>query len=132
VTAAGPCVLVADDHDLLTIFLERLFADEGYRVVVEPDAERVAAAVARERPALAIVDADMPPQPLFHALETIAALDDATRPAVIVLSGRDEAAVRARGFELGAAAVLRKPCDPDGEREQVVRVVDADRAPAAG
>jgi CheY-like chemotaxis protein len=130
--AAASCVLVADDHGLLGVFLQRLFGDEGYRVVVEPSADLVAAAVRRERPALAIVDADMPPHPRFHALEAIAALDDGARPPVIVLSGRDEQSVHDRALELGAAAVLLKPCDPDELLALALRLVDGDAAPTSG
>src|SRR5512135_2340877 len=66
VTALPPRrVLVADDHRLIASLLERTFEDAGYAVTVVMDAGEVAAAVLRERPQLAIVDAQMKPYERF-------------------------------------------------------------------
>lgn len=106
-------VLVADDHPLIVTLLERTFEQEGYDVVVETAPDRVRDAVARTRPGLVVVDAEMRPLERFHALRSLGELDGDPRPAIIVLSGHDEPSVRDRALELGADAFLVKPWEPD-------------------
>ncbi len=106
-------VLVADDHRLIASLLERTFVDAGYAVTVVMDADEVAPTAACERPQLAIVDAQMTPYERFHALRALREVDFDTPPAVIVLSGHDEPAVRQLALDLGADAFLLKPWEED-------------------
>ena len=66
-------VLVADDHRLIATLLQRTFEDAGYDVTVVMDADKVADAVERDRPALAVIDAQMKPHERFHALRGVRA-----------------------------------------------------------
>ena len=109
----GARVLVADDYPLIATLLRTTFEEEGCEVVVETSADRVAEVVARERPDLAIVDAHMQPRERFHALQALNDLAGESRPAIIVISGDDEPAMRRRAIELGADAYLVKPWDHD-------------------
>ncbi len=106
-------VLIADDHRLIASLLERTFTDAGYEVTVVMDAGEVAAAAARERPHLAVLDAQMKPYERFHALRALAALELDPAPAVIVLSGHDEVAVQQLAISLGADAFVLKPWEED-------------------
>jgi DNA-binding response OmpR family regulator len=118
-------VLIAEDHRLFASLLGRAFEEAGYTTFLETAADQVAEAVLRERPSLAVVDADMRPFDTFHALRAICALDPDVRPAVIVLSGHDDPAVRARALELGAAEFLLKGSDPEELFALVDRVTAA-------
>jgi DNA-binding response OmpR family regulator len=111
-TRAGR-ILVADDHKLIVTLLQRTFEDAGYEVTAVMDAAEVADAARRDRPDLAVLDAQMKPYERFHALRTLRALELEQRPAVIVLSGHDEAAVRQVALELGADAFMLKPWEED-------------------
>lgn len=113
--SAGPPrrVLVADDHRLIVRLLKQTFEEAGYLVTVEMEADRIADAVARERPELAVIDAQMPPRERFHALKAVRSQGAGGRPVIIVLSGHDEPAIRQRALDLGADAFLLKPWDPD-------------------
>ena len=106
-------VLVADDHRLIASLLERTFDDAGYVVTVVMDAGQVAEAAVRDRPQLAVLDAQMKPYERFHALRSLRELELEPAPAVIVLSGHDEPAVRQVALELGADAFLLKPWEED-------------------
>jgi DNA-binding response OmpR family regulator len=125
---SGSRVLVADDHPLIVSLLRRTFEEAGYHVAVEMAADRVAEAATNGRPDLAVVDAQMGPFDIFHALNSLGDLDDECRPAIIVLSGDDEPSVRRRALELGAAAFLLKPWDPDELLELGDRLIAARRA----
>ncbi len=106
-------VLVADDHRLIASLLERSFDDAGYVVTVVMDADQVAEAAVRDRPQLAVLDAQMKPYERFHALRSLRKLELELPPAIIVLSGHDEPAVRQVALELGADAFLLKPWEED-------------------
>jgi DNA-binding response OmpR family regulator len=106
-------VLVADDHRLIATLLQRTFENAGYDVTVVMDAGEVAAAVERDRPSLAVIDAQMKPYERFHALRAVRALELDAPPAVIALSGHDESAVRTVAVELGADAFMLKPWEED-------------------
>ena len=106
-------VLVADDHRLIASLLERTFDDAGYAVTVVMDAGQVAEAALRDRPELAVLDAQMKPYERFHALRSLRELELEHPPAIIVLSGHDEPAVRQVALELGADAFLLKPWEED-------------------
>jgi CheY-like chemotaxis protein len=124
-------VLVADDHRLIVKLLQRSFEDAGHEVTVEMAGDRVAETAARERPDLVVVDAHMKPVERFTALRSIVAEFGADRPAIIVLSGNDEPAVRDRALELGADAFVLKPWEEDELLELAERLI-ADRRGAAG
>jgi DNA-binding response OmpR family regulator len=106
-------VLVADDHRLIASLLERTFDYAGYAVTVVMDAGQVAEAAVRDRPQLAVLDAQMKPYERFYALRSLRELELDPVPAVIVLSGHDEPAVRQVALELGADAFLIKPWEED-------------------
>ncbi len=106
-------VLIADDHRLIASLLERTFTEAGYEVTVVMDAAEVAEAAARTQPQLAVLDAQMKPYERFHALRSLRELELERPPAVIVLSGHDEPAVRQVALELGADAFLLKPWEED-------------------
>ena len=131
-TARGR-VLIADDHRLIVKLLQRSFEDAGYDVAVEMAGDRVGAAAARERPQLVVLDAHMKPCERFHALHELAGIDLDERPAIIVLSGNDEPAVRQRALELGADAFVLKPWEEDELLELAARLIGGLRgAHAAG
>jgi two-component system, sensor histidine kinase len=121
--AARGSVLVADDHRLIARLLRRSFEEAGHEVTVEMAGDRVAAAAARERPDLVVVDAHMKPVERFHALRSIVEELGADRPAIIVLSGNDEPAVRERALELGADAFVLKPWEEDELLELAQRLI---------
>jgi CheY-like chemotaxis protein len=116
-------VLVADDHRLIAKLLQRSFEDAGHEVTVEMAGDRVAEAATRERPDLVVVDAHMKPSERFHALRSIVEEFGGERPAIIVLSGNDEPAVRQRALELGADAFVLKPWEEDELLELAERLI---------
>jgi CheY-like chemotaxis protein len=122
--------LVADDHRLIAKLLQRSFEDAGHEVAVEMAGDRVAEAAARERPDLVVVDAHMKPSERFHALRSIVEELGGDRPAIIVLSGNDEPAVRQRALELGADAFVLKPWEDDELLELAERLIAERRARA--
>ncbi|MGH2833360.1 MAG: response regulator [Solirubrobacteraceae bacterium] len=109
--SSPPRVLVADDHHMILDLLVSHLESAGYEVLTENSPERVLETVIRERPQLAVLDAQMPPRERFFALREVATLKPPERPAVIVLSGHDDPAICQLALSLGADGFLVKPWD---------------------
>ncbi|MBA2254643.1 MAG: response regulator transcription factor [Chloroflexi bacterium] len=111
----GPILVVDDDRKIVGLvrtYLER----EGYRVVAATDGRAALAAVAREMPALVVLDMMLPE---LDGLEVIRAVRKRDRTPIVVLSARGGTADRIAGLDAGADDYLPKPFSP---AELVLRV----------
>src|SRR5512147_2015992 len=95
------------------MYLER----EGFRIASVNDGEAAVAAVAREHPALVVLDVMLPKLDGFEVCRRLRALNEPT--AILMLTARDEDIDKILGLELGADDYLTKPFNP---RELVARV----------
>ena len=105
-------LVIDDDPDMNAIvgaYVE--IAGVGYRSAA--DGRAGLAEVARERPAVVLLDVMLPDLDGFEVLRQLRA-DPATRdlPVVLVTALRDAASVQ-RGRDAGATDYLSKPFDPD-------------------
>jgi DNA-binding response OmpR family regulator len=124
-------VLVADDHELIARLLVHHFEADGFEVISETAAERVREAVVEFQPHLVVVDVHMPPRERFFALRELRTLASAQRPAVIVMSGSDETAIRELATALGADSFLLKPWDVDELRQVTEQLTRRQGVPAS-
>src|SRR5262245_51895182 len=91
---ALPIVLVEDDvrlADLMRTFLDA----NGFRVVIESRGDRVAECVARERPALVILDLGLPGQDGFAVCRELRASLDVP---ILILTARNSDIDQVLGF----------------------------------
>ncbi|MGZ4352893.1 MAG: response regulator [Gaiellaceae bacterium] len=102
-------ILVADDDEdilaLVSLRLRRL----GYRVAQAADGEEALAEVARERPALVILDLMMPRVDGYEVIRRLRADPETSSLPVILLSARARSADAAAGLDAGADAYFSKP-----------------------
>jgi CheY-like chemotaxis protein len=107
-----PRVLVVDDspavRDLLVLNLEL----EGYDVRVAVDGQQGVELATSWRPDVVTLDVVMPRLDGFEALAALRGDPRTASMPVVVVSGRAQAADRARGEALGADAYLAKPFEP--------------------
>lgn len=110
-------VLLVDDEpsivQLARMYLER----EGFRVHAVGDGEAALAALARERPALIVLDVMLPKLDGFEVCRRMRAEDNSV--AILMLTARDEDIDKILGLELGADDYMTKPFNP---RELVARI----------
>jgi DNA-binding response OmpR family regulator len=110
-------ILLVDDEpsiiQLARMYLER----EGFRTTSANDGEAALDRVARERPALVVLDVMLPRLDGFEVCRRLRASHDST--AILMLTARDEDIDKILGLELGADDYLTKPFNP---RELVARV----------
>jgi DNA-binding response OmpR family regulator len=109
---AAPVILVAeDDSDILELVALRLRQD-GYDVVTARDGHDALRLANERRPALALLDVQMPKANGYEVTRRLRA-DDATRGmAIIILTASVRDAEIARAFDAGADDFLRKPFSP--------------------
>jgi len=116
-TTAATQVLVVDDEPELRTLLGEYFGRHGFVVRAAEDAAQARLMVAQERPALALLDVNMPGE---NGLSLARWLREA-HPGVglVMLTTAGEAIDRIVGLELGADDYIAKPFSP---RELVARV----------
>lgn len=113
----GELILLVDDEpnivQLARMYLER----EGYRVAAVGDGRAALDAVARQKPALVVLDIMLPEMDGLEVCRRLRAQDNPI--AILMLTARDEDVDKILGLELGADDYLTKPFNP---REMVARV----------
>jgi DNA-binding response OmpR family regulator len=115
-TEPGTIVVVEDDPniaDLVDLYLRR----EGFRVIQATDGTSGLAAIAREKPRLAILDVGLPGN--IDGLEICRRVRAEGALPMLMLTARDDEIDRILGLELGADDYVTKPFSP---RELVARV----------
>ena len=114
-----PLLLIDDDVRLVDMVADYLGAF-GYRVLHAGDGESGLAQLAREVPALVILDWMLPGMDGLEVCRRIRALTGpASRVPVLMLSARGEPTDRVIGLEIGADDYLAKPFEP---RELLARI----------
>ncbi len=110
-------ILLIDDEPSI-IQLSRMYLErEGFRIESANDGESAIASVAREHPALVVLDVMLPKLDGFEVCRRLRAMNEPT--AILMLTARDEDIDKILGLELGADDYLTKPFNP---RELVARV----------
>jgi two-component system phosphate regulon response regulator OmpR len=112
-----PVVMVVDDEPELRALLGEYFGRHGFAVLAAPDAASARAMLAESRPALAILDVNMPGE---NGLSLARWLREAhPRVGIVMLTTAGESVDRIVGLELGADDYIPKPFEM---RELLARV----------
>jgi len=114
-------ILIADDEPNIVVSLEYLLQREGYEVHVARDGEAALAAIARERPALVLLDVMMPGKSGFEVCASVRADPALAGTRILMLSAKGRDTDLAKGMALGADAYMTKPF---ATRELVARVAE--------
>lgn len=100
-------IFVVDDNDTNLSMAKEALKD-SYRVMTLPSAAKMFAMMEKVTPHLILLDIEMPEMDGFEALSRLKAGDKAEIP-VIFLTSMTDAAVEARGFQLGVIDFITKP-----------------------
>jgi two-component system KDP operon response regulator KdpE len=99
-------VLMIDDDRALLRLVELNLTKEGYRFVAVEHGIAGVQALDREQPAVVLLDISMPK---LDGWETCRLIREVSDVPIIILTGRDDEADKARGLDLGADDYLTKP-----------------------
>ena len=104
---APPRILAVDDDPIIRELLRLHLSNAGYDVVVAEDAIAAGKLLLQSKPALLLVDVDMPYMTGFEFVAAIKDDPDFRSIPVVFLTGHENAEKRAA--ELGAIRCLTKP-----------------------
>ena len=110
-------ILVVDDEPHIREIVGSYLAREGHEVTYAADGDAALAAALDGEPDLIVLDVMLPGRSGFDVLRELRAAG--RRPAVIMLTARDDVIDRVAGLEIGADDYVTKPFEP---RELVARV----------
>jgi DNA-binding response OmpR family regulator len=108
---ARPTILIADDDPAIVQLLMQALAPDAYRIVTANDGETALRLARSQRPALILLDWQMPG---VEGTDVTRALRDDADPAlrdipVVLITGRGGAEDTAEGFAAGVTDYLTKP-----------------------
>ena len=110
-------ILLVDDEPSITQLARMYLEREGFRVLDASDGEAALETIAKQKPALMVLDVMLPK---LDGLEVCRKLRAEKNPVfILMLTARDEDIDKILGLELGADDYLTKPFNP---RELVARV----------
>lgn len=115
-------VLVVEDNDDSRRMLETMLKLDGHEVYVARDGEEGLAAMLRERPAVAIVDLDMPKMDGYQLARCVRQSGADAPIYLVALTGYGQAEDRKKVIDAGFDEHLVKPLRP-GELEQILHRV---------
>jgi CheY-like chemotaxis protein len=105
-------ILVADDDAVHVQLVSTRLRSAGFEVAVARDAMQAMMLAVRSKPAVVLLDINMPGGGLQTLRQLKSHADTSTIP-VVVVSGSDDPGMPERVIALGAADYLRKPFDLD-------------------
>ena len=126
-------LLCVDDSKTMRKVLEITFAGENYRTVLAESSEDALGKLRSEKPAIALVDANLGAQSGYDLCQQIKR--EAPQVGVIILASKQQPFDKARGATVGSDDFIDKPFDTQQLIDKVAavmrRVAEAARAPAA-
>jgi DNA-binding response OmpR family regulator len=105
-------ILVAEDDPDILALVEFRLAQEGYDVLTAGDGEEALRLAAERRPALALLDVQMPKVDGYEVTRRLRAGEATRGMAIIILTASVRDTELARAFDAGADDFLRKPFSP--------------------
>ena len=107
---ASPKVLLVDDDAHVRAAFARALNRAGYRVVEAGDGVEALELLSREKPALVILDVEMPRLNGWKTLAEIRRRGNV--PPVLMITHVNDVDARVQGLEAGADDYIGKPCEP--------------------
>ena len=102
-------ILIADDEPNILVSLEFLMKREGYEVLLARDGSEALAVIARERPALVLLDVMMPGKSGFEVCQEVRANEALAGIKIVLVTAKGRETDIAKGMALGANDYVTKP-----------------------
>ena len=119
-------VLVVDDEERIRSSIRGILSDEGFRVVDTGSSPAVMDLIARESPAIVLLDVWMPEMDGIELLRRIKA--EQPRVPVIMISGHANIQNAVAATKLGAVDFIQKPFSVSGLLSAIGRALEGDTA----
>jgi DNA-binding response OmpR family regulator len=120
-------ILVVEDEEDVACLLEARLASNGYVVHLEELGERALEHARVNRPDLVILDLMLPDMDGYTVSEKLRALYHSWSLPIVMLTARDQARDKLRGYGVGADAYLTKPYEAQELLQTVAELLRDDR-----
>jgi DNA-binding response OmpR family regulator len=121
-------ILIVDDEPNIVISLEFLLEREGYRVLIARDGQEALEAMARDKPAMVLLDVMLPKLSGYDVCQRIRQNPDWADVKVVMLTARGREVEVAKGLALGADAYVTKPFSTRDLLQQIRSQLGGDAA----
>lgn len=128
-TATAAMIVVVDDESVMRSVIARLLVGAGYRVAEAGDGASALDLIRRERPALLLLDVNMPGMSGLLALNILR--ERGFDLPVLMISGQGEVEHRLAGLDMGADDYMAKPFDARELLARVAALLRRRRGPAS-
>jgi putative two-component system response regulator len=129
ISSRNDCVFIVDDEPTNLKLLERMLHGQGYRNLVLVEDPREALDRYREmRPALILLDINMPHLDGYQVMEQLKALNDPLLPPIVILTAQHGKEHLLRALAAGARDFIGKPFDRNELLMRVRNLLDAQMA----
>ena len=112
-------LIIMVDDNLTSLQTGKNVLSEKYRVATAPSAEKLFSLLANNKPALIILDIDMPEMDGYETIKVLKSRPDTRNIPIIFLTGKTEVDNRLQGYSLGAVDYITKPFDPEALKQRV-------------
>ena len=119
-----PTILVVDDDPSIVNLLKENFEQEGYRVLLGYDGQMALQVAKASKPALIVLDVNMPMLSGLKALEYLRMLPETKNIPILFLSGEASSNVAPALEMAGRVAHVKKPIDLDELDKMAARLRD--------
>jgi putative two-component system response regulator len=128
-SAKTECILIVDDEPANLKLLDRMLSGHGYQdLVLVDDPRKVIERYRETRPALILLDINMPHLDGYQVMEQLKALDDPLLPPIIILTAQHSKDYLLRALAAGARDFIGKPFDRNELLMRVRNLLDAQLA----
>ncbi|WP_407970542.1 EAL domain-containing protein [Burkholderia pyrrocinia] len=107
--ADAPVILIVDDDAMTRLLVVETLEPEGFRVEEATGPQEGIDAFLRHRPAVVLLDVEMPGGDGFACCRRLRALPEGRRVPIVMLTGNDDDASIASAFDAGATDFVSKP-----------------------
>ncbi|MCA8276799.1 EAL domain-containing protein [Burkholderia sp. AU30280] len=105
----APVILIIDDDAMTRLLVVETLEPEGFRVEEATGPQEGIDAFLRHRPAVVLLDVEMPGGDGFACCRRLRALPEGRRVPIVMLTGNDDDASIANAFDAGATDFVSKP-----------------------
>ncbi|MPV69355.1 EAL domain-containing protein [Burkholderia sp. BE17] len=105
----APVILIVDDDAMTRLLVVETLEPEGFRVEEATGPQEGIDAFLRHRPAVVLLDVEMPGGDGFACCRRLRALPEGRRVPIVMLTGNDDDASIASAFDAGATDFVSKP-----------------------
>jgi putative two-component system response regulator len=119
-------IFVVDDSDTNLSMAEAALEDQ-YRVMTVPSAVKMFNLLEKITPDIILLDIEMPDIDGFTALQRLKSHETWINIPIMFLTGRSDAEVEVRGFEMGAVDFLLKPFSPSVLKNRIKTHLNIER-----